>query len=805
MHDYPAIECLIRLFRSRERERRTDYYQGEYLDNILQFIGLSFLFLGLLILVWPRHEDEFSFARTLRFLGAFGLIHGCIEWIELSRESQADISLFDTIEPYALLLSYLFLFEFGRRLIRSNLGNKLLSSIPGKILTPWLYIVLFGAIALDTVYSKQSLYEFTNLSQYIFAYSGAALSGIGFLVYWDQNVKARWHSTNFRHITISFYVFAISLIGFGMISGLFARQDGLFSNARIPNELFSATFHFPIQIARIITLILAAISLIYILRNVYFVLQRGPSSTRVDSDQDNNSSDDSNRRYEILLRTANDGIHVLDPEGNVVEANDVFCEMLGYTRDEILHMNVIQWDARFSAAELKQRIPDLINKRAVFETRHRRSDGKVIDVEISTVGVQIDNKTLLYCSSRDITERNHAEEQLRLVSKVFDRASEGIMITDEFQKILTINDAFTRVTGYQREDVIGKSPAILQSGKQGPDFYKAMWDDLQSRGWWQGEIWNRRKDGEVYLEWLSINTIRDSEDKIINYIGMFSNITLINKSRQRMEFLATHDELTKLPNRSIFNEHLNLALARSERSGFQLALVFVDLDNFKIINDTLGHEEGDDLLKQAADRLKGCVREADTVARLGGDEFVILMEIENRNGASIMAKRILEAFAGTFTLRNQEFNISTSIGISVYPEDTADPKILLSYADTAMYRAKERGKNTYLFFTKEMAHHISHRALVERSLRPAISNNELFLEYQPQIDMATNEVVGLEALLRWRHLGEIIPPGSFIPVAEESGLIIDIDCWVIGEADANLGPSGPSSFSCQHQYLSSTF
>jgi diguanylate cyclase (GGDEF)-like protein/PAS domain S-box-containing protein len=756
------------------------------LDVIPQFLELSFLFLGLLILVWPKYEDEFSFARTLRFLGAFGLTHGFIEWMELWHGTHGDMPLFDTIEPFILLLSYLFLFEFGRRLIRSNLSAKLLATIPGHLLAPWLYIVMFGAVAYGTAFSRHSLRDFTILSQYIFGFGGAVLSGIGFFIYWDRYVKAKLASSNNKLIKIAFHVLAISCVSYGVLGGLFAPPAEWFPDSRLDNELFITLFHFPVRIARTLSAVLAVTALVYILRIFYFVSWKGLSSSRADAERDKPCVDHANRRYEILLQAANDGIHVLDIEGDVVEANAVFCQMLGYTQDEILRMNVRQWDAHFSAEELKQRLPEFINKRAIFETRHRRRDGKVIDVEVSTVGVHFDDTPLLYCASRDITDRKHAEEQLRLVSRVFDRAAEGVMITDEKQRILTVNDSFTSVTGYAREEVIGKTPAILQSGKQGPDFYKEMRDTLQNRDWWQGEIWNRRKNGELYVEWLSINVVRDENGKIINYVGMFSDITLIKESRQRMEFLATHDELTKLPNRSMFNEHLKLALARSRRSGTQLALLFVDLDNFKLINDTLGHEEGDELLKQVAGRLKTCVREMDTVARLGGDEFVVLLEIEERNKAGITAKRVLEAFTANFVLKDQEYKISPSIGISLFPEDASDPKILMSHADTAMYRAKERGKNTYQFFTKEMAEHISHRLLIERSLQLAISNNEFCLEYQPLINFKTNELVGVEALLRWRHRGEIILPGTFIHIAEESGLIVDIDNWVIGEVCRQL-------------------
>lgn len=752
------------------------------MNSILQIYGLSFLLFGLLLLVWPKFEDEFSFAKTLRFLGAFGLTHGFVEWMDLWREVHGPGTLLDSAEPFVLLLSYLFLFEFGRRLIRSGLSPQSVSSLPGRLLAPWIYVAVLGAILYGSSVSDHGLQALTIFSQYFAGFPGAVLTGLGVFIYWHRYVKEKLLHTNYKFIKIAFYALAASFIFYGMLVGLFAPPAEWFPASRLNDELFRTLFHFPVEIARILSTVLMAISVIYILSIFYTVSRKELLTAGADSEQGRESPNRANRQYELLLRTASDGIHVLDVEGNVVEANDAFCRMLGYTREEMLCMNVNQWDAHFSAEELMARIPMLLEKLTVFETRHRRRDGKIFDVEISTVGVNVDGRTLLYCSSRDITERKHAEEQLRLVARAFDRAAEGVMITDENQKILTVNDSFATVTGYTREDVVGKTPAILQSGKHGPDFYGNMRESLQSRGWWQGEIWNRRKNGELYLEWLSINTVRDEAGKVINYIGMFSDIALIKESRQRMEFLATHDELTSLPNRALFNEQLKHSLARADRDGGRLAILFVDLDNFKMINDTLGHEEGDVLLKQVAARLKGCVRAADTVARLGGDEFVILLHIEHREGASIMAKRILESFAASFPLMEQGYFISPSIGISLFPEDASDPKILMSHADTAMYRAKERGKNTYMFFTKEMAEQINNRMLIETSLRQAIPNDELLLEYQPLIDLRSNELVGVEALLRWQQQGGISLPNTFIPIAEESNLIVDIDCWVIGEA-----------------------
>ena len=382
----------------------------------------------------------------------------------------------------------------------------------------------------------------------------------------------------------------------------------------------------------------------------------------------------------------------------------------------------------------------------------------------------------------DVTDRKHAEEQLRLAARVFDRAAEGVVVTDINQHILTVNDAFTSVTGYSRAEVVGKTPRVLNSGKHLPEFYLDMWEKIDTHGWWQGEIWNRKKNGDLYLEWLSINTVKDQDGAIVNYVAMFSDITMIRESQHRVEFLATHDDLTGLPNRTLFNDRLRLALARASRSRENLALLFLDLDNFKIINDTLGHDIGDKLLKQASARLRECVRTEDTVARLGGDEFVILLEASERHEAAMTAERLIHALSTSYLLDNQECFVGASIGISMFPEDAIDPNGLMRNADTAMYRAKDQGKNAYQFFTLELAEQATQRLGLESGLRRAIENFELTLEYQPQVDLASSVVLGVEALVRWRRGGEMISPAVFIPIAEQSNLIVAIDEWVLGEA-----------------------
>jgi two-component system, chemotaxis family, CheB/CheR fusion protein len=394
-----------------------------------------------------------------------------------------------------------------------------------------------------------------------------------------------------------------------------------------------------------------------------------------------------------------------------------------------------------------------------------------------------DGTVIAVCTQAlDITERKRIEEQLRLAARMFDHTAEAVMVTDRELRIVSVNGAFRAITGYSREEAVGQTPHLLQSGRHDAAFYQALWSHLQAHGWWQGEVWDRRKDGEEYLCWLNINAIEDAEGGVLNYVATLSDITLIRESHQRMEFLATHDELTGLPNRSLYVDRLRHTLARLERSDRLLAVLFIDLDNFKTVNDTLGHHCGDQLLIEAAERLKSCIRVADTVARLGGDEFTFLLEDIEKHEAALAASRVLEAFAKPFRLAERDVFVGCSIGIAVYPDDGSDTHTLLRNADTAMYRAKETGKNAFQFFTSNMAGAASQRLALESGLRLALEKDELFLHYQPQIDARSRRVVGIEALLRWRRAdGSYVTPGEFIPVAEQSTLIVTLSQWVIDQ------------------------
>jgi len=390
----------------------------------------------------------------------------------------------------------------------------------------------------------------------------------------------------------------------------------------------------------------------------------------------------------------------------------------------------------------------------------------------------------VYFYGLDVTEKKMAEEELLLVGRVFETTTEGIVVTDSKNNIIRVNPAFTAITGYSSEEVIGKNPKILKSERHDDNFYKEMWKAITEKGTWEGEIWNRRKSGETYPEWLSINLIKDEMKRVKNYVSVFRDISDIKDSEKKIEYQAYHDPLTGLPNRSLFSDRLTLAVNQAIREKNQMALLYIDLDRFKVINDSLGHITGDYLLQHVAHKLNECVRDGDTVARVGGDEFVIILShIEEINDVVRVCTRIGEKFDIPVVIEGHELFISASIGISIFPDDGSSVSELHKNADIAMYHAKELGGGEYQFFSVEMNSEVDVRFMLELQLRRAIEQDQFEIFFQPIVDSRTGIAAGFEALSRWIHpeLG-VIPPSTFIPVAEETGYIVQINEMVLRKA-----------------------
>lgn len=384
----------------------------------------------------------------------------------------------------------------------------------------------------------------------------------------------------------------------------------------------------------------------------------------------------------------------------------------------------------------------------------------------------------------EIDDRVRAEQRLRLFEKVFENALEGISITDMSGVILAVNPAFTTITGFEPEEVLGKNPRVLKSDRHDAEFYGEMWESLKTRGSWHGEIWNRRKNGESYPEILSISSIRDDSGQPVNYVAVFHDISDIKLKDKQIEHQVYYDALTGLPNRVLVLDRLSMAITHASRTGSKVAVLFLDLDNFKKINDSLGHARGDMLLQAVAERLLGLFGSEDTVARQGGDEFLIVaVNVHEEREVVDLAERLLRAFDEPFHVKGHELFVTPSIGVTLYPDDGNDPAVLVKNADMAMYQSKTKGKNSFFLFTQEMSERISKRLELESDMRRALREREFTVYFQPKVDLASAKVSGLEALVRWvKPDGTVVSPGDFIPMAEETGLIVPLGEFVLDAA-----------------------
>jgi len=384
----------------------------------------------------------------------------------------------------------------------------------------------------------------------------------------------------------------------------------------------------------------------------------------------------------------------------------------------------------------------------------------------------------------DLKRQREDQERLRQAGAVFDCTREGVLVSDRSGVIVHVNRALVEITGYTPEEVLGRRPSMFKSGRHGPEFYQAVFKSLQDHGDWHGEIWNRRKSGEIYPQWQTVRAITDAKGQVSHYVAVFSDISAIKKSQTDLVRLAHHDPLTDLPNRLLFTDRAEQALAFSRRHNCGCALLLIDLDHFKIINASLGHNVGDLLLKAVGDRLQSVFGKNFTVARLGGDEFAVLAEsCAQVAQAVVMAQQVLELMKGAFEVDKHPLFVSASIGISVFPGDALNAEQLLRNADSALFKAKSAGREGYALYTEELTTHAQYRVEVASDLRRALERHELRVFYQPVHDLSTSRLIGVEALVRWEHPQRgLLAPGEFIPVAERTGLIAEIDAWVLEQA-----------------------
>lgn len=491
---------------------------------------------------------------------------------------------------------------------------------------------------------------------------------------------------------------------------------------------------------------------------------------------------------DFILENSRDVLYYIDKNGLLFHISPVVEQLTGYSPAE--------WQGDFR----RHLVDSPRTRKAISETfeilrtgreyppailEFRKKNGGILYGEVNERPIVKDGEVVgIVGVARDVTERLQVESRLRQAAAVFENTLEAIMITNADRKITAVNRAFVDITEYAEAEVRGRNADFLVAQDEPADLREKVWRAVDATGHWSGEAWNRRKSGEAFPAWVAVSTIKDHEHNVTHYVMVMSDLSRLKESEEKLDWLAHYDPLTKLPNRLLFNSRLSHAIRRAERERTLLAVMFVDLDNFKNINDTRGHPVGDRLLQQVGHRLNSCLRKEDTVARLSGDEFIVILEdIADTRFLADVAHKILGSISAPYTIDGGEAIITASIGISLFPQDGRDVTRLVQDADTAMYRAKELGRGHFQFYTPELTIHAIERMAIETALRAGLKRNEFLLHYQPQISLSTGEVVGVEALIRWQHPERgLMLPDAFIRLGEETGLILPIGHWVLQTA-----------------------
>lgn len=497
--------------------------------------------------------------------------------------------------------------------------------------------------------------------------------------------------------------------------------------------------------------------------------------------------------FQSILDNANAMIYAFDRRGVCILANHAWLKQLERPLEEVInHHRRDLLSTHDTSAHMHNEHQVFTTQKAMVceETTYSPDSGVHYWVSHKFPLKDPQGKTFAVGSiTSDVTKVRRTEQRLQWAMEAFNRGSEGVLITDHNNRIVSVNRAFEEITGYTESEVVGRNPSMLSSGRHELNFYQEIWRTLLTHGRWEGELWNRRKDGSVYPQWLRASRIKDeATTEASSFIAVFSDISKRKAAAEEMERLAFYDLLTNTPNRHLLRDRLEQAIRVGTRESHQFAVIFLDLDHFKEINDVHGHDAGDAVLIEVSRRLQAVLRAQDTVCRQGGDEFILLLTPTDLTGAQTCVEKLMAAIAQPCQAGKTTLNLSVSMGVAMFPDDGRSHETLLQNADLAMYQAKNAGRNGYSFFSAEMARQASHRLTLERALRQAIGTAELSVHYQPKIDLSTGLIKGAEALMRWKSplLGQI-PPDVFIPIAEESGLIIPLGTWVIEQALGQLG------------------